>query len=162
VRPFLVVLLLAAPVLDLFLLIVIGQHIGVWPVIAFVVASGLLGGRLARHQGQRVLRDLEAARRAGQVPREGLLSAGMLALAGVLLVVPGAVSTLCGLALLVPATRRLLSRRARGWFERRLGVVATPDRGEPLDPPAELRGSRPDPAGKGQVIDIDDDGRPVN
>ncbi|HKE18059.1 MAG TPA: FxsA family protein [Kofleriaceae bacterium] len=160
-RLFLVLLLLAAPVLDLFLLIVIGRHIGVWPVVAFVVASGFLGGRLARHQGRRVVRDLEAARRAGQVPREGLLSAGLLSLAGVLLVVPGAVSTLCGLALLVPAARRLLSRWARGWFERRLGVVAAPA-GDPLDSPAELRGSRPGPAGSGQVIDIDDDGRPVN
>lgn len=159
-RLLLVLMLLAAPVVDLVLLFVIGQHIGVWPVVGFVVASALLGGRLARREGRRVVRDLEAARSAGKVPREGMLSAGLLTLAGLLLVVPGIMSTLCGLALLVPATRRLLSRKARGWFERRLGVVASPAPSEPFGQP-ELRDAGPDP-GKRQVIDIDDQGRPVN
>jgi UPF0716 protein FxsA len=155
VRRLALLLLLAAPFVELYLLVVIARQVGIWPVIGFVVASALLGGRLARREGRRVLTDLEAARAAGEAPREGLLSAGLLAAAGVLLVVPGVISTLCGLALLVPATRRLLSHAARGWFEKRIGVLETADPGATVDAGEAL------PPESGRVIDIDDHGRPV-
>jgi UPF0716 protein FxsA len=157
VRLFLFLLLLAAPFLDLVLLVLVAHHVGAWPVIGFVVLSALAGGRLAKRQGHRVLRDLEEARSAGQVPREGLLSAALLALAGVFLVVPGLVSTLFGVALLVPAVRRLLSGKARRWFERRVNVVTRVDPGPVIERADEL----PDPATPRRVIDIDEQGRPV-
>jgi UPF0716 protein FxsA len=157
VRLFLILLVLAAPFLDLVLLVVVAHHVGAWPVIGFVVVSALAGGRLAKREGHRVLRDLEEARSAGQVPREGLLSAALLALAGVLLVVPGLVSSLGGFALLVPAMRRFLSRKARRWFEKRVNVVTRVDPG----PVAERADRLPDPAVTRRVIDIDDQGRPV-
>jgi UPF0716 family protein affecting phage T7 exclusion len=164
VRLSLLFLVLLAPVADLLLLFVIAQFVGGWPVLGFVVASALLGGRLAQREGRRVLREFDDARRAGQAPREGLLSAGLLALAGVLLVLPGVVSSLAGLALLVPALRRLLGRIARRWFERHLIVVGEPG---PHAGDAHER----EPAGRpvidvdergGRVIDIDERGRPVD
>ena len=160
-RRFLLLLLLLVPIVDLYLLVVIARHVGGWPVLGFVLASAILGGRLARREGHRVLGDLQAARRDGQEPREGLLAAGLLAVAGILLVVPGVMSTLAGLALLLPATRRLVGRVAHGWVEARLAALA-------IDPRAmagQARQARPDdprPPDGGRVIDIDERGRPLN
>jgi UPF0716 protein FxsA len=160
VRRFLFLLVLLLPLADVYLLVVIARHIGTWPVLAFVLASAMLGGRLARSEGRRVLGDLQTARREGAQPREGLLSAGLLAVAGVLLVLPGVMSTLAGLALLMPPVRRLIGRAARGWVETRMAAFAvdpragaSPGDAHPHEAPS-LEG--------GRVIDIDDRGRPLN
>jgi UPF0716 protein FxsA len=62
----------------------------------------------------------------------------MVSIGGVLLIVPGFLSTAAGLALLLPPARRALARRARGWFERtivaRAGVVLD-EVGVERDPP---------------------------
>jgi UPF0716 protein FxsA len=162
VRAPLLFLFLLAPVADLLLLFVIAQFVGGWPVLGFVLASALLGGRLAQREGRRVLSEFDEARRAGQAPREGLLSAGLLALAGVLLVVPGVVSTLAGLALLVPALRRLLGRIARGWFERHLIVVGEPAPHADDAHERAVTGRRviDMDEGRRRVIDIDERGGP--
>jgi UPF0716 protein FxsA len=145
-----VLLFILVPIIDLLLLIEIATRIGVWPVLGFVAASALLGGVLARREGRRVLHDVEEAARAGQVPREGLASAGMRSFARLLLVLPGPLTTLAGLFLLVPAARRLLGRAAHGWLERRL-ADATVEYGAP---------SREEPGEGRPVIDLDDRGRP--
>ncbi len=160
VRRLLFLLALLLPLADVYLLVVIARHIGGWPVLAFVLASAILGGRLARSEGRRVLADLQTARRDGAQPREGLLSAGLLALAGVLLVLPGVMSTVAGLALLIPPVRRLIGRATRGWVETRMAAFA-------IDPRAAAHRADPQPGEPaplegGRVIDIDDRGRPLN
>lgn len=152
-------LLFLLPLVDLYLLVVIGRHIGVWPVLGFVLASAFLGGRLARREGRRVIRDLQDARREGVEPREGLLSAGLLAGAGVLLVLPGVMSTLAGLALLVPAVRRLISRASHGWVEARMAAFAIDPRAVAYRP-GQADPDEAKPREGGRVIDIDEHGRP--
>ena len=106
----LLLLLFASALLDLWLLAKIAAIWGFWPTLAGVLASSLLGARLAQREGLRVLGQWREALLENRTPEEGVLG-GLLVLAGgALLVVPGPLSTLAGLLLLVPAVRRLAGR----------------------------------------------------
>jgi len=113
-------LLLGIPIVDLYLLVVVARHLGGWPVLGFVVASALVGWWLARRQTRRVMEGFRGARAGRAAPSDGLLSAGLTAVAGLLLIVPGVLSSVAGLVLLVAPVRRWISRLAHGWFERRM------------------------------------------
>lgn len=110
------------PLVDLYLLLQIGDAIGGLPTLALVVATGALGAVLARAEGLRVLRALQAAVSHGAVPRDGVLSGALLLLGGALLVTPGVITDVIGLLLLVPFTRRriavLIAARMQGAIER--------------------------------------------
>ena len=106
------------PLADLWLLLRIGGAIGFWQTVALVVLTGVAGAGLARAEGTRVLRAWQAALSAGRPPEEGVLS-GVLLLAGAaLLVAPGVITDVIGLALLFPPTRRLATAGVRRWLER--------------------------------------------
>ncbi len=151
-------LILLVPLADLYLLVLAGRLLGAWPVLGFVLASAVVGGWLARREGRRVLRGFQEARDAGRAPPEGLLSAGLVAMAGLLMVLPGPVSTLGGIALLSPPVRRGLSRLAGRWFEARVLAGAARVRLDSRDPRNPggpgARGSRPDRRDVVDVIDV--------
>jgi UPF0716 protein FxsA len=118
VLKYLVLALVAVPLAELYLLVRIGQEIGAGPTLLMVVASGLIGGLLARKEGLRVFRRWRESMAQGRMPEEGLLG-GMLVLAGgVLLVIPGVLTDLAGLLLLFPPTRRWVAGRVRRKLER--------------------------------------------
>lgn len=110
----LLLLALAFPLLELAVLIKVGQTIGLWWTLMLLVAMGIGGGLVVQQQG------LTAARRAmeeinhGRPPIEPVVDSFMLMLAGVLLVIPGLLTDMAGLALLVPPVRRSLARWALG------------------------------------------------
>ena len=99
------------PVLELYLLIAVGGAIGAPATIGLVLATGLLGAVLAKREGMRVLRAWQEAMARGQIPEEGLASSLLVLVGGVLLVTPGVLTDVVGLALLAPPTRRALARR---------------------------------------------------
>lgn len=103
------------PLLELFLLLRIGAAIGAWPTVAIVIVTGLLGAALARHEGMRAWRAVNAELAAGRVPAAELLHGFLILVAGVLLVTPGVVTDALGFALL---TRPIRSRFLR-WLRRR-------------------------------------------
>lgn len=97
---------------EITVLVLVGQTIGFWGLLAVLVASAVVGAWALRRQGRRSLVELRRAARSGR-PAEAEVADGMyVALAGVLLVVPGLLSTLAALVLLVPPVRRALARRA--------------------------------------------------
>ena len=119
--------LLLVPVIDLVLLVVAGRSLGVWPVLGFVAASGIVGGALARREGRRVMRRMQEARAAGAVSAEGMVGGVLVTAAGMLMAWPGPITTVAGAALLVPPVRRGLGALARRWVERRIeGMIAMP------------------------------------
>jgi UPF0716 protein FxsA len=113
-------LLLLLPFVELFLLLRLGEALGALPVLGLLLASAVLGTQLARSQGARVLRQMQAALARGETPGEGMLSAGLVVAGGVLLVVPGVVTDVLGLALLLPPTRRWVAARLRRGMEQRM------------------------------------------
>lgn len=116
----LLLLFTLVPVVELALLIRIGQRIGTLPTLGIILVTGLIGAWLARREGIRTWRDLRRSFAAGEVPRDALLHGLGVFLGGALLLTPGVLTDLFGLALLVPPSRAFLVGRVRRGLERRL------------------------------------------
>jgi len=116
----LVVLFALVPIVELALLIQVGQRLGVWWTLAIVILTGLAGACLARHEGfgvvQRIKRDLAD----GVLPAAPLLDGALILAGGLLLLTPGLLTDVVGLLVLVPWSRervkRLLKRRFGLWL----------------------------------------------
>lgn len=108
------------PFVELYLLIRIGRVVGLAPTLLLVIATGLLGAYLAKHQGRQVLHEWQRALSEGRVPGEGVLHGALVLLGGLLLIVPGVITDVAGLALLVPWTRRLVAQGIHRALERQI------------------------------------------
>jgi UPF0716 protein FxsA len=104
----LVLLFIVVPIAELFVIIQVGQAIGVWWTIAILIADSLLGSMLMRSQGRAVWRRFNEATRAGRVPAREVLDGGLVIFGGALLLTPGFISDILGLLLLLPPTRALV------------------------------------------------------
>jgi UPF0716 protein FxsA len=106
----LVFLLILVPAAELFVIIQVGEAIGALPTLALLLASSILGGTLLRSQGRLAWRRFRAALAAGRAPGREVVDGALVVLGGSLLIVPGFISDVVGLFLLLPPTR-VLTRR---------------------------------------------------
>ncbi|MDI2027252.1 FxsA family protein [Saccharopolyspora sp. TS4A08] len=113
------VLLLIAGVAELAVLIAMGQAIGLLPTLGLLVLGAVLGSWLLRREGRRTLAEVrEAARMRRSADKE--ISDGMLiAAGGLLIVLPGFLSDVAGLLLLLPPTRAVVRKRMMRAAEKR-------------------------------------------
>ncbi|MDQ3264918.1 MAG: FxsA family protein [Myxococcota bacterium] len=117
-------LLVVVPITELWLLIQIGGLLGALNTVALVVLTAVVGSALARREGLRVLRQWQQTLASGEPPQEGLTGAALITLGGLLLVVPGVLTDVVGLLLLVPPVRRWVAARLRARLEQAVGVGA--------------------------------------
>ncbi len=116
----LALLFVVVPLLELALLILMGQWVGTWPTISLVVFTGVTGAWLARAQGLRTMWRLRHDLANGRVPGQAIMD-GMAVLAGgALLLTPGILTDLIGFSLLVPRTRLVIQKRIMARLERRI------------------------------------------
>ncbi|MCC6302506.1 MAG: FxsA family protein [Gammaproteobacteria bacterium] len=109
--PYLILpLIIAFPLLELYVLIKAGGVLGAIPTIALVVFSAVLGTLLLRWQGWIALQRVRAALARGELPARELLDGLMVLVGGVLLLIPGFISDLLAFLCLIPAVRRLVIR----------------------------------------------------
>ena len=111
----LVLLFVLVPILELYLVIQVGQAIGALPTVGLLVADSILGSLLLRSQGRATWRRFNEALAAHRPPAREVLDGALVIFGGALLLTPGFATDLLGVLLLVPATRapfrRLLVRR---------------------------------------------------
>jgi UPF0716 protein FxsA len=114
----LVALFIVVPLVELYVIIQVGQAIGVWWTIVLLLADSVLGGLLMRSQGRAAWRRFNEALGAGRVPAREVFDGVLVIFGGALLLTPGFVTDVAGALLLVPPTRavlrRLLVRRFAG------------------------------------------------
>lgn len=113
--PLVVVLLVAVPILEVWLLIQVGRQIGALPTIAILVAEAALGAWLMKREGSRAWRALTDAQQTGRMPTGELADAALVLVGGVLLMLPGFATDLIGFFFLLPFTRPL-ARSLLGFF----------------------------------------------
>jgi UPF0716 protein FxsA len=138
----LLLILLAAAIVELTVLVMVGHAIGVLATIGLLILASLLGTVLLRHEGARALGALIEAVRTRNPPHRELLDGMLIAAAGVLIILPGFVSDAVGLLLLLPPTRALVRRRILSSAARRVPVRFAPGaviEGEVLDSPPTPR-----------------------
>ncbi len=98
------------PFIELFVLIQVGQVIGVWWTILLVIAISILGSWLVKREGWTLWRRITSRVQAGEVPGDDLVDGGLLLLAGALLLTPGFITDVAALVLLFPPTRTAVRR----------------------------------------------------
>ena len=159
--PLLFVVFLVVPILELWVIIQVGEMIGVLPTIALLIAVSIAGTWLLKAQGVATWRRLQASLAQGRMPTEEVTDAALILFGGALLLTPGFLSDALGLVLLVPFTRgavRIVARRTfRRWIDRRRGgrtgrqiyeatVIRSESRPTPSEAPLPSELDRPDDA----------------
>ena len=105
------------PFIEIYLLIKIGGQIGAFNTVLIVILTGLLGASLARLEGIKTMTKVRDSLNRGDLPAEEMLDAMLIFVAGVVLLTPGFITDLTGLALLVPKLRYRFKRWLRKKFD---------------------------------------------
>lgn len=132
---FILLFFVAAPLVELYVLIEVGGEIGAIPTIALTVFTAVLGGLLVRLQGLSVLMRVRDVSARGEVPALEMLEGAVLLLAGLALLLPGFITDAIGFILLITPVRRAL---IIAWLKRR-GVMRPGGGQPPPDRPDQPR-----------------------
>lgn len=108
------------PLVELAILVEIGQHIGVGPTVGLVMLTGALGAWLARREGSRSVGEIRRGLAAGRLPAREVFHGLMILVAGAFLVTPGVLTDAVGFLMLVRPLRERVIDLARGRLERRM------------------------------------------
>lgn len=113
---YLLLLFTVVPLVELAILIWIGNQTSLLFTIALVLVTGLLGAALARWQGIFTALRIRLDLAQGKMPTDSVLDALIIVVAGALLITPGILTDLTGFALLIPPLRRFVRDRLKRWF----------------------------------------------
>ncbi|MEO7421895.1 MAG: FxsA family protein [Ornithinibacter sp.] len=105
--------LLVVPIIEVAVIIGVGQVIGGWPTVALLLAESALGAWIVRREGGRTWAHLRDALREGAMPSRQLADAALVLIGGCLLLTPGFVTDAAGFFVILPLTRPL----TRAWLE---------------------------------------------
>ncbi len=154
---------LAMPLLELWVILQVGDVIGGWWTVALLLADSIAGAFIVRREGRRAWTAFRDALSAGRWPADEVAQGALVLVGGALLLTPGFVTDAIGLAFVLPPTRALLARVIRSRV--RQGAVHVIGFGSPggdqqggQDP---SRHRRPGPAvdgsgsGEGEVLDVE-------
>ncbi len=124
----LVLLFIVVPIAELFVIIQVGQQIGVWWTIGILVADSILGSILMRSQGRATWRRFNDVMASGRVPAREVLDGMLVIFGGALLLTPGFITDVLGLVLLLPPTRAVVRMVLVRRFAHRMVVSMTAPR----------------------------------
>jgi UPF0716 protein FxsA len=119
----LVVALVVVPLVEIYLLVQVGQVLGALPTIGLLLAMSLLGAYLLRREGARTWAAFRRALASGRVPAKEVADGALVVFGGALLLTPGFATDVFGLVCVLPVTRAALRRVLTGFVARRLGVA---------------------------------------
>jgi len=134
------------PIVEIYVIIQVGQVIGPWWTILLLIADSVFGAWLVKHEGRRAWTALTTALESGRMPAKELADGGLILVGGTLMVSPGFVTDVAGILLILPFTRPLARRVLTRVVTRRF---------------LEARSSRREPPGsqgpvvRGEVVDDD-------
>jgi UPF0716 protein FxsA len=108
--PFLVAALIIVPLIEIFVIIQVGQLVGPWWTIALLILSSVIGAVLMKREGSKAWERFTAALGRGRIPAKETADGGLVIFGGALLLTPGFVTDLVGLLMLIPGSRDLVRR----------------------------------------------------
>lgn len=126
----LVALFIGMPLLEIYVLVQVGQVIGAWWTILLLLLDSILGTMLIRHEGSRAWRALREALGSGRMPARELADGALILVGGTLMLAPGFVTDAFGVLLILPITRPVFRRLLAALVARRVVLdVTRPGRG---------------------------------
>jgi UPF0716 protein FxsA len=114
----LVLAFIVVPLVELAIIIQVGQAIGLLWTIALLVVDSVVGAWLVRREGTRAWSRFRAALDRGRVPTDEVLEGALVLFGGALMLTPGFASDALGLLLMIPPARRVIA----AMLKRRLGA----------------------------------------
>jgi UPF0716 protein FxsA len=156
----LVLVFIVVPIAELFLIIQVGELIGVWWTIALLIADSILGSVLMRSQGRAAWRRFNVALQAGRPPAREVLDGVLVISGGALLLTPGFISDILGLLLLLPPTRAVVRAILVRRFADRMIASAVARAPAGFGPPPGRGGAARPGDVEGTAVDVDADGLP--
>jgi UPF0716 protein FxsA len=106
----LLLLFTIVPIVELALLVWLGQQIGFWPTVALIAGTALLGSYLAHREGLSALARFRARLGTGEMPGDELTDGIIILIAGAFLLTPGVLTDVVGFLGLLPPSRALIKR----------------------------------------------------
>src|SRR5215207_6770427 len=155
---FLIVLFIVVPIAELYVIIQVGQAIGLWPTLALLLADALLGSFLLKHQGRGAWLRFNEALAQRRFPGKEVVDGLLIVVGGTLLLAPGFITDIFGLILLIPPTRAIVRGLLKRFTIGRFLVVGMPGGGQFGAP----RGPGGQGAGRGYGFDATAEEVPVN
>lgn len=138
----LLLLFLVVPIVELAVIIQVGQLLGVVPTLGILIVLSVLGAWLMKREGLGVVRRAQQQARSGRVPGREVADGFLIVLGGALMLTPGFVTDAVGLALLLPPVRALVRPVLLAQLQARaLGATLG-------------GGARPPRSGRSGVIDV--------
>ncbi len=119
----LVLLFIVVPIAELYVIIQVGEAIGLWPTLALLLADALLGSFLLKHQGRGAWRRFNKALAQRSFPGREVVDGLLIVVGGTLLLAPGFLTDIVGLFLLIPPTRAISRSLLRRFTVGRFMVV---------------------------------------
>jgi UPF0716 protein FxsA len=118
----LILLFTIIPMIELYLLIQIGKHLGALTTVMMVFITGVVGGLLAKSQGLSIYRHIRRDLQEGIVPTESLLDGLFILIAGALLITPGLLTDIVGFLIIIPISRQWLKKRLAKKFRQKFKI----------------------------------------
>lgn len=143
---FLLLAFVVVPIVEIYVLIQVGQVIGPWWTILLLILDSAVGSWLIKREGGRAFQALRMALESRRMPGDELADGALILIGGTLMLSPGFVLDILGVLLILPITRPLFRRVLSGVVTRRLTRVGAPDA------PRPGRGSE-GPVVRGEVVD---------
>jgi len=142
----LLMLFTIVPIVELYILVKAGRHIGTMNTIAIVIVTGIAGASFAKSQGAQIFFKIHSALNAGQLPGREMLQGAMVLAGGIMLITPGFITDLVGFSLLFPLTRKFYANMTMAYFKKKFqtgqwNFTAYPGYTDD-DNPSEEEGSR--------------------
>jgi UPF0716 protein FxsA len=155
--PLLILLFIVVPIAELYVIIQVGQAIGVLPTLALLIADSVLGSMLLKSQGRAVWRRFNEALAAGRPPAREVLDGVLVIFGGAFLLTPGFITDVLGVVLLLPPTRAVFRRLLVRGLTRGVFVLRVASRVGPDDTAWQAGGRRPAQPGDvtGTATEID-------
>ena len=150
VQAVLFLVFLVLPVVEIYVIVQVGQEIGALWTVALLVLSGVVGTWLIKHEGARTWRALREAVDSGRMPATEIADGALILLGGSLMVAPGFITDALGILLILPFTRPIFRSLLAAAVSRRLLAGTIEVRRSPGAGPAS------GPVGRGEGVDDDE------
>src|SRR3954463_3932574 len=115
----LALLFVVVPVLEIYVLIQVGQVIGAWWTVLLLLADGFLGSWLMKREGSRAWNALQQALEGRRMPARELADGALILVGGTLLLTPGFLSDIVGFFCVLPFTRPVARHALSRWLTRK-------------------------------------------